>query len=330
MTLKELATLMNLAPSTVSRALHGYPDISEATRKRVEALAKQLQYRPNAMATGLRTNSFNLLAVVIPDLQKALFTKALQSISVYAFEKNYRILFYDSQENIQKETEICHSLEKSGINGLLISPVKNECDCPHIRHLAEKGIPLVLFGRTTGNITADRVIADDYSGAYQAVNYLIEHGCRKIAHIAAPQQWLWAQKRQQGYLQALHDHNIRTDRQLISEYSDLKEIHHIIEKFLVHHIDAIFTVDDKSAAQTLVTLRQLNCRIPEDISVCGYGNASVSPFTYPPLTTIEQNGQLIGQTATELLFRRIEKKDNRETQTILVKSKLIVRSSVRP
>lgn len=329
MTLKELAILLDLAPSTVSRALHGYPDISKATRKRVETLAKQLQYCPDAMATGLRNRSFNLLAVIVPDLHDSLFTTALQGISAYAFEKKYRILFYESQENIHKEAEICRSLEKSGIDGLLISPVKSGSDHPHIHQFAAKGIPFVLFGRTAGNITADRVIGDDYSGARLAVNYLIEHGCRKIAHIAAPQQWLWAQKRQTGYLQALQAHHIRPDRQLILEYTDLESIKSITEKLLAHCIDGIFTVDDKSAAQTLLALREFNYRIPEEISVCGYGNDPASPFTCPALTTIEQNGQLIGQTAAELLIHRIEKKENRETQTILIKNRLVVRSSVR-
>lgn len=329
MTLKELAILLDLAPSTVSRALHGYPDISEYTRKRVEALAEQLQYSPDTMATGLRNWSFNLIAVIVPDLQESLFITALQGISAYTFGKNYRILLYESQEDVQKEAEICRSLEKSGIDGLLISPVSSDHDRPHIRQLAAKGIPFVLFGRTAGNIAADRVIGDDYSGARIAVSYLIEHGCRKIAHIAAPQQWLWAQKRQMGYLQALHNHGIRPDRQLIPEYTHLETIKGIVEKLLPHRIDGIFTVDDKSAAQTLIALRQLNRRIPEDISVCGYGNASASPFTCPALTTIEPNGRQIGRTAAELLLQRIEKKENGDTQTILVKNRLVVRSSVR-
>lgn len=327
-TLKELALLLNLAPSTVSRALHGHPDISKATQKRVKALARQLQYHPSIMATGLRNRTFKLLAVIVPNLAEFLYITALQGILKYASEKNYRILLYESEENVQKEADICHSLEKSGIDGLLISPAKTTCDSSHIRKLTSEGFPVVFFGRILGNIPANRVIEDDYTGAYMAVNSLIEHGCRKIAHIAAPQQWLWAQKRQMGYIQALLDHHISIDRRLILEYSTPEEIENIITKLIPCHIDGIFTVDDPSAAQALNVLRELNYKIPEDISVCGYGNDPLSRFTFPALTTIEQNGRLMGQKATELLIDQIENKGNKETKTILLKSKLIVRDSV--
>ena len=327
-TLKELAILLNLAPSTVSRALHGHPDISKATQKRVKALARQLQYHPSIMATGLRNRTFKLLAVVVPHLTEFLYIAALQGILKHASEKNYRILLYESQENVQKEADICYSLEKSGIDGLLISPAKTTSDSSHIRKLISEGFPVVFFGRIVGNISANRVIGDDYSGACTAVNFLIEHGCRKIAHIAAPQQWLWAQKRQMGYIQALLDHHIPIDRKLILEYSTPEEIKNIIKKLLSCHIDGIFTVDDKSAAQTLIVLRELNYKIPEDISVCGFGNDPLSQFTCPALTTIEQNGKLIGQKATELLIDQIENKGNKETKTILMKNELIFRDSV--
>lgn len=327
-TLKELAALLHLAPSTVSRALQGYPDISEATRQRVKALARQLKYRPSVMAAGLRSRTFRLIAVVIPDLTDVFYLNALQGILESAYEKNYRILLYESQENYQNEANICHSLEKSGMDGLLISPSRTTSDSTHIKKLKAEGYPVVFFGRLLGDVDTDRVLGDDYSGAYDAVSYLIRQGCRKIAHLAAPQHWLWAQKRQIGYMQALRDHHIPVNREAILEYTSPENIKNTIEKLIIHYpIDGLFAAEDKYAAQVLVLLQQLNYKIPQEISVCGYGNEVFSRFTSPQLTTVETNGRVTGRKAIELLIRQLEDTDYKETRTVLLKNELIIRDS---
>lgn len=328
LTLKELAALLNLAPSTVSRALQGHPDISKSTQKRVKAAAQRLQYHPSIIAQGLRSRNFQLIAVILPELTNPFYAKALQGIIEYANEKNYRVLIYESREDCQKEAAICYSLEKSGIDGLLLCPTQTARPFIHLERLKQAHLPLACFGRIPGNFQTDKVIGDDYYGAHLAVNYLIRQGCRKIAHLAASQQWVWAQKRQWGYIQALREHHLPVERQLILEYASPEEIKGRLEKLTTaHRIDGIFGADDSSAAIALNALHRLKYRIPQDIAVCGYGNTPLSSFTYPNLTTIDPNIKEIGTKAAELLLHRIQEKGEKEPQTILLKNRLIIRDS---
>lgn len=330
-TLKELAQILNLAPSTVSRALKGHPDISKATQERVKALAKIMQYRPNAMARGLRHRHFNLIAVIIPDVNDYFYSTILKGITGFAYDSGYRVMIFDSGERYEKEVDICASLQKSGIDGLLVSPAKTTSDSRHLEELMAEAIPLVFFGRMMGNVNADRVMEDDYYGACIAMNYLIESGCRRIAHLAASQQWVWAQKRQMAYIQALLDHHIAVDRDLIVECGDPLQIGRIVDMLVSkHHIDGIFAVDDESAARALNALHESGRHVPEKISVCGYGNDPITRYSCPALTTVDRSGEEIGRQATRLLIERIEHKLTGETETILLRNRLILRESTLP
>lgn len=327
-TLKELAQMLNLAPSTVSRALKGHPDISKATQERVRAFADLMHYRPSAMASGLRNQRFYLLAVIVPSFTDYFYSTVLRGIADYAYTSGYKIMVFESQEEYQKEVEICLSLQKSGIDGLLVSPSKNTFDSGHFKGLKTDSFPIVFFGRMLGDVEADRVIEDDYYGACIAMNYLIGSGCQKIAHLAASQQWLWAQKRQMGYVQALLDHHLIVDRELIVGYDDPGQVDKIVEMLVrKYHIDGIFAVDDESAARALFYLHQQGYRIPRDISVCGYGNDPITRYSCPSLTTVDRSGEIIGREAAELLIARIEGKLTGETETRLLKNSLIIRES---
>lgn len=327
-TLKELARLLNLAPSTVSRALKGHPDISRETRKKVKALAGRMHYRPSAMALGLRNKRFYLIAVILPELTDYFYAAALQGIVQYAYGKGYKILVFESQEQFEREADICLSLRKSGIDGILIAPAKTTTGGAHLEQLKAEGMPLVFFDRILWEVEADRVIEDDYYGACISVNHLIERGCHKIAHLAASQQWLWAQKRQMGYVQSLLDHHLQVDRELIVEYGNLAQIAEIIGILIKQHqIDGIFAVNDESAIQALIAIRQSGFLIPEEVAVCGYGNAPGAEVTYPPLTTIDRNGGQVGRYAVKLLIDRMEGKTSGPTETKLLKNRLIIRDS---
>lgn len=327
-TLKELARILNLAPSTVSRALKGHPDISHVTRKRVMDLARQLHYRPSVMAMGLRNRKFHLIAVIIPELTDFFYASALQGMVEGAYEKGYKLVVFESQEKYEKEVEICLALEKSGIDGLLISPAKGTIDGKHIESLKANDLPIVFYDRILGNIDVDRVMEDDYYGACIAMNHLIESGCRTIAHLAASQQWVWAQKRQMGYIQALLDHHMAVNRNLIVECRDLKDIDQVVRHLIDQHgIDGIFAVNDRIAVNALLALKRLGYDVPGRVAVCGYGNEPISLFGCPSLTTVGRNGVLVGKVAVELLMKRIETKKSQNTETRLLKTELIIRES---
>lgn len=327
-TLKELAELLNLAPSTVSKALKGHSDISEATQARVKALASKMCYQPNALAKYLRNRKSYAIALILPDLGNYFYIQALQAIIEWAGSRNYRVIVYESQEQYRKEADICHALLKSGVDGLLISPSKTTRDTGHLKMLQDAGLPLVFLNRVTGNLETDRILSDDYSGACLAVNHLIDTGCQKLIHFSASQKWLWAQKRQLGFLQALQEHHLPLNRNLIMEYCPTKEFLKLLHKKIEqYHINGIFTITDDIAIEVMLTLQKSGYRFPEDISICGFGNIPAGRVTSPPLTTVSNNGREAGKEATELLINRIENKIQGNYQTVLLKNELIIRES---
>lgn len=327
-TLKELARMLNLAPSTVSRALKGHPDISKTTQEKVRTLAERVNYRPSAMALGLRNRKYFLIAVIVPDLKDYFYAVALSGIIEFAYEHEYKVIVFESQEQYECEVAICQELQKSGIDGLLVAPAKTTVDIQHFRALMKGDISVVFFGRMMGSLDIDRVMEDDYYGACLAVNHLIEAGCQRIAHLASSQQWLWAQKRQMGYVQALLDHHMPVDRRLIIEYKDLEKIDVVVERLVnQYQVDGIFAVDDESAAKALLAIRQLGYKVPQDIAMCGFGNTPLSRVACPPLTTVDQDGREIGKVAVELLIQRVEGNTIGDSETKLLKNVLVVRES---
>lgn len=328
--LKDLAKRLGLAPSTVSRALKGHPDISQKTQEKVRQLAIQLNYTPDTIARNLRNQHSNLIAVIVPDITNYYFAQVLRGVLQHARETGYNVVIFETCECYDKEVTICRSICKSGIGGVMISLAKTTQDTRHFNEVKDCGIPLVFFDRIGGNIEADRVAEDNYTGAYQAVKHMINGGCRNIAHFAAPQYMQIAQKRQMGYIQALLDNQIPVNRELIipgdERENAMKATFRLLEK---QTIDGIFAVNDDAATGVMDALKQMKLRIPEDVAVCGYSNSPFSLITEPKLTTVDQHGEETGRIAAKLLHKRISQKGIYETETRLLKPTLMIRGSTR-
>lgn len=327
-TLKELAQLLHLDPSTVSRALKGHPDISLQTQQKVRMWAERLHYKPNDLASGLRNRKSNLLAIVIPDLTDSYYTQVTSAIIQAAYQQNYKTLIFESNDNYEQEAAICFSLLKSGVDGLLIAPSIKTRDIEHLKNLQENLIPLVVFGRILGELNSDRVAEDDFGGAFMAVSHMIQGGCTHIAHFACPQQILWAQKRQMGYIQALQSHHLPIDRNLIMEFEQLEELDQLTEQLIkIQKIDGIFVANDEGAVKTMYLLQQKGYHIPQQIAICGFGNLPLSTVTCPPLTSVDRHARQIGEKALELMIRRLTNKNKNKTETHFVRNELIIRQS---
>jgi DNA-binding LacI/PurR family transcriptional regulator len=238
------------------------------------------------------------------------------------------VIVFENGEDYEQEVKICQFLQKSGIDGLVVAPARTTNDLDHFVKLQHEGIPMVFFDRIAPNLDTDRVLEDDYKGACTVVRHMIDGGCRKIAHIALPRRYLWAQKREKGYLQALKDRHLFTDEKLIVECEDVSEVYRITRQLVLHSgVDGIFAANDAFAVHVLSVLRQMKCRVPEEVAVCGYGNEPSTEVTFPALTTVNKDGYRVGNIAAGLLIRRIEDKEEVPTVTRLLKPELIVRDS---
>lgn len=331
-TIKDIAKILGISVSTVSRALKDHPDISADTKREVQALARKLNYSPNVIALSLRNKKTFLIGVIIPEIIHHFFSCVISGIEQIANQNGYNVVIFQSNEQYEREKSICQSILNSRIDGVLISMSKNTQKADHFRELQQAGIPLVFFDRICGDMDTDRVVVDDFNGAYAAVQHLISVGCRRIAHLSAPQTMQIAQKRQTGYLQALRDAHLPIDESLIIQCDNQADAMIVGEQLMRHENkpDGIFAVNDLTAAGAMYAIKHMGYKVPEDVAICGFTDGLVSTLTDPTLTTVEQHGDKMGEMATELLLRRINAGDELiPTTTKVIKTNLIIRGSTR-
>jgi len=331
-TIKDIAKELGISASTVSRALKDHPDISSKTKIAVNELAKKWNYRPNAVALSLRHSKTNIIGIIIPEIVHHFFSSVISGIEEIAYKAGYNVMMFQSNESYEREIANVQALLSSRVDGVLVSMSKETKDYSHFKELRDNGIPIVFFDRICNELSSDNVIVDDFAGAFAAVDHLINIGCKRIAHLSAPQHMLLGQNRQKGYRQALLKHKISVDEDLIVPCDNYEEALVKTPELLKlqNPPDAIFAVNELTAAGALLAVKKAGYNVPNDISIVGFTDGLVSRVTDPNLTTLEQHGYEVGLKATELLVNRIKNGEmDYEPVTRVVKTNLIVRGSTR-
>ncbi len=330
-TIKDIAKILGISPSTVSRALKDHPDISEETKKRVLETAKKLNYRPNLLAQRLRQKRSFTIGVIIPQMVHYFFSSVISGIEDYAYEKGYTVIITQSNEKYDREKNNVNIILASGAEGVLISRTKETTDFSHFLAFSDYDIPIVFFDRICPDFPADKVVVNDEIAAYQATKYLIQSGCRRIVHFRGPNNLVISHKRYTGYIEALKEYNLPIDQNLIVECDSFEKGVQVTEDLLNKGIefDGIFAVNDDSAAGALITLQKHGIKIPEQVSIFGYSNSIISRVTSPMLSTVEQPGYDMGYTAARMLIDRIEGKMTGKHHSEVVSTRLIIRESTK-
>lgn len=328
-TIKDIARELGISPSTVSRALKDHPDISQETKRLVNELATRYNYKPNIIALSLRSQRSNVIGVVIPELVHFFFSSVISGIEEVANKHGYSVMISQSGEDFNREVAVCDVFLNSIIDGMIVSVSKETNDYSHFKRFEDEGIPIVFFDRIIEEIHSDRVIIDDFDGAYQAAEHLIIQGRRKIVHFSGPQNRLIGQNRLNGYLKAMRDNGVVIDEKLIIHcdtfQSALVETQKLIDSGV--KFDSIFTVNDFTAAGVIKILTRNGIKIPQDVSVVGFGDDQTSMMVEPTLTTVSQPGYEMGKKAMEQLIRRITQTRQEPPATEILKTQLIVRES---
>ncbi|HPE86165.1 MAG: LacI family DNA-binding transcriptional regulator [Bacteroidales bacterium] len=331
-TIKDIAKRLGVSPSTVSRALKDHPDISYNTRKAVQELANILGYKPNEVALSLRTSQSKIIGVIVPEIVHHFFSSIISGIEEVANEAGYYIMIFQTNESYKKELVYSQTLISSRIDGLIVSFSKETTDFEHFKSFVKNTIPIVLFDRITDELEADKVMSDDLKGAYMMVEHLIQQGCRHIAHFGSPNYLNISQSRLQGYKNALEKYQLPFDEKLVFKCDNYEDsillTHKIFSQKL--HPDALFAVNDLTAAGAIMALRKLGIKVPEEVAVAGYTNALVGKVVDPPLSTVDQHGFEMGREAARMLLHRLRKnKADTPYETRVIKTNLVLRDSTR-
>ena len=216
--------------------------------------------------------------------------------------------------------------------GIIVSQAKDTTKYDHFNQLLESGVPLVFYDRICTGVNADRVVVDDYQGAYNAVTHLIETGCKRIAFYGSPMTLEISKNRHNGYVDALKRHGIEPDDTLM-RFCDNRSDAEIITPELLEREDrpdAFFAVNDDTAIGIMYAAKRMGFKVPDDISICGFTNGQRAIACDPMLTTVEQRGKRVGEEAADILIGHVEGAIPRDkVEKRIVRTRLIIRGTTR-
>ncbi|HEY3370990.1 MAG TPA: LacI family DNA-binding transcriptional regulator, partial [Prolixibacteraceae bacterium] len=308
-TIHDIARELNISASTVSRALSDNPRISLKTKEKIRAVAEKLGYRPNSLASNLRNKKSNTIGIVVPLINRHFFSSVISGVEEFAFKAGYNVVISQSNDLLAKEINIVHSMFSNRVDGLIISIAMQTDTFEHLRIFKKKHIPLVFFDRVVDEIETDKIVVDDFAGAYLVTQHLIDQGYHRIAHLAGPQNLMTYHYRKNGYLEALRENEIPCDQSLViintlTSEEGVSAVRQLMN--LAKPPDAIFCGNDTTALSSMIYLRDQGIRIPQDIGIVGFSNEPFSKVVSPSISTIAQPGFEMGQKAAELLIHQIE------------------------
>lgn len=330
-TIKDIANQLNFSVSTVSRALHDHPNISDETKQVVQKLAKKLGYQPNFIAQSLQKMKTKTVGVVVPEIKHRFFSTVISGIEEVMNEAGYTIIVTQSNEQIEREVKNVETLISHQIAGLLVSVSQSTNNSDHFLTALRKDIQVIFFDRPLEDLQTSKVIVDDFSGAYQAVEHLIRRGYKRIGYLGGPKHLYINRKRLHGYLEAHKIHNCVVNEKFIL-YEGLQEQDGILgaKKFLQMDPkpDAVLCINDPVAMGVYTIMGQNGLNIPNDMAVVGFSDDPLSKMLVPPLTTVSQPAYDMGQKAARLLIEQINADKKEFTlRTITLNTKLILRES---
>lgn len=328
-TIKDIAKELNISVATVSRALRDTYDVSQDTRQQVLNKALEMNYKPNYNAIGLVTNSSHNIGIVLPTIINYYFSTVISGIQEVAYKNGFNIVLYVTNDSAEREKDILFAISPGNIDGLLLCASSKSDQSEHFAQIIDNGIPIVFFDRVAPNINTSKVMQDDFNGAYAAVNHLIQKGYKKIAHITSPPGLLFTEKRMEGYLLALKEHNFSVKKEWIihSGFTQNCGTADMIQLLKCKQKpDAIFAVNDRKAIGAMLALKEKNIKIGKEIGIVGFTNDPMSEIISPSLTTVEEPAMEIGKKSCELLLKHIFKK-HFIAEEIILPTKLIIRES---
>lgn len=326
--LKDLATELHVSIATVSRALHGSHEVSEAMRSKVQQLAKKRNYHPNPFAQSLRKDVPHVIGVIVPNLVTHYYAAVLDGIEDYALQHGYLVFSANSHESHIREERAVESFLSMHVDGVISCLAQDTVDYSHYEQMEQLGVPLVFFARTCMPDRFSQVVANGDEAAYVATKHLLSTGSRRIAFLGGPNHLDMVKRRKHGYLEALREAGIPIDRDLVV-YGNI-EFDEARQKTIgmlrsANPPDAILAFNDIITYAAFDAIKSLGLIIPKDVAIIGFTDGDNAAFVTPALSAIMDQAHEQGAAACELLIRRIQ--GDRKIYKVVVPMILKIRGS---
>lgn len=329
-TIYDIAKALNITVSTVSRALSGFPAISETTRKAVIETAEKLNYSPNKLASALKSGKTHIIGVIVPSVQAHFFASIIHCIEDGLKDSGYRVIIYQSNESVENEINGVKTLLEAQVDGIMASMSLETKDVSHFKEIVKQNKPLILFDRVDESLAVPTITLDDFKAGYVATQHLIDQGYSKIAFVTTIHQIKIFNDRLQGYKAALTANNLPVlDEHIVFGGLSIKDGRFGAGKLMrgENKPDAVVAGDDFTALGVIKKLKEIN-QTPPEVGVIGFANEAFSAYITPNLSTIDQHASQMGTECAKMFLKMINQEDPyQNTEHVVLDPTVVERQS---
>lgn len=320
-TIYDIAEALNLATSTISRALKDHHSISKKTIEKVKKTAEAMGYRPNNLAASLRSKKSKTIGVLLSTITQPFLSSLISGIETAAKKAGYSVVIMQSHDSYKEEVNLTKSLYNNRVSGVICSLAMETVDTSHFNLFVESNTPLVFVDRVPKGFNTYRVVIDNYAAGYKATKHLIDMGCKRIGHITAGSEFgTIYHERMRGYLDALKAHKLTLDENLTVRVKGItyEEGEKASRKLLKmkNRPDGIFAPGDILGVSAIQVAKKLGIKVPQDLAVIGFNNDPISHIIDPNLSTITHPAEKMGQASAELILNNLKSSKKDEIREI--------------
>lgn len=324
--IEDVAKRAGVSKATVSRVINGTANVSEKKKKAVLDAIKALNYTPNVTAKNLARRKTDTIGIIIQSLSSWFYSEVVGLLNEYITKKGYGAIFCQLIDNIDYFKFLV-----GRVDGIIVFGYRS-IDKQSLRLLQANNVPVVLAENNTDYPDVPRINVNNFQGGYIATKYLIEKGCRKIAHVSGPLESFESVARFEGYKAALKDFGIEFSQNLVVEgdFTFQKAYENIRKLAQKEEIDGVFAANDLMAYASMYALDEMGINVPAQVKVVGFDDVDLVGLRLskmPKLTTIRQPIDLMVKTACDILFEKIEDPDKKFESEYILDTQLIVRQS---
>lgn len=329
-TIDHVAEQAGVSKTTVSRILNGnYAHTKDETKNRVLRVIQELDYRPNALAKGLKSLHTNVVGIVLSNLKNPFWTTVLEGVEDACQHLGYNLMICNSSEQPGMEEQYIKEFQMRRLDGIVINPTVRNLEL--YSKLAAGKYPMVIINRRVPGLDVHHVVMNNRKGAAMAVQQLLHNGRRNIAAFVYDNPYVSTWKeRIDGYRSAMEENGLSPEDLRILELDQNSDtVKPAIVRYLRQHpeIDAVFSTNNMLTLEIIEAVKQMGLKMPEHIGIVSYDETVWSKHLDPPLTTIMQPGYKMGYLAAKMLIKTIKAKRKPKPETIVLEPELIVRKS---
>lgn len=328
--ISDIARQLNISITTVSFILNGKAEekrISNDLTKKVLKLVKEVGYVPSPLAKSLRTGKTNIIGLIVEDISNPFFANVARLIEENASKRGYRIFYCSSDSNTAKTRDLINLFRERQVDGYIITPAEGiEED---IRSLLKNESKVILFDRYLPDVDTNYVIVDNYGGAFDATNHLVQQGFKHIAIVTLQSEQTQMKDRLEGYKEAVSRNGIKPSVKKIKFNDNPEKIIQQIADFLVSkkQLDGVFFATNYLGISGLEAIRRLNLKIASDIGVVSFDDHDLFRLYSPSITVVAQPIAEMSEKLINILLEHLDNSEDRTNKHLVIPTKLIVRES---